>query len=504
MREEVFSMSHVTTDDYEMTNLDNMTMRIFKGEIAGLLPVNEQGRKKLLEVMQNNIPLHYGRVYMDGQMVNSYLKSSQHSNQDTNRVYVISSKNRLVRDLTVYDNLFVLRKGFRLYILTPKILGQQAGLLLEQTGLSISPDEMVDELSEFERVVVELVKAVLQRAKLIVLDEISAILSMSDIHKLIRLMQHYTKQGFSFLYIGNHHEEVLSLCERTMIMKNGRIIKVVQGHDIPDEEVLLVAGAEGYPELYLQLEHMTPQEREEQSLSYCESALEFKNVGSTYLQNLSFSVYPGECVILLDRNTPFEEELKKILLGEDTSWQGEIICGKKRLTHEKRIHPLDDSIGVIQEYAYKSMVFPHLTFLENLCIMADRKVSSVFLQKNIRKSVRKEYGEVFGDNLDETDMRNVSKEDKYTLVYYRYYMLRPKVVFCIRPFSGADMYLRRHILELIQKLKQRGIAVVILTASLADSYFVADRLLMLERGKLTGEFHKEDFKYLWDDLLQNK
>ena len=108
MREEVFSMSHVTTDDYEMTNLDNMTMRIFKGEIAGLLPVNEQGRKKLLEVMQNNIPLHYGRVYMDGQMVNSYLKSSQHSNQDTNRVYVISSKNRLVRD---FANIFLPQKS---------------------------------------------------------------------------------------------------------------------------------------------------------------------------------------------------------------------------------------------------------------------------------------------------------------------------------------------------------------------------------------------------------
>ena len=97
MKEEVFRMDHVTTDDFEMTNLDNMTLHIYRGEIVGLLPVNEQGRKKLLEVMRHNVPLRYGRVYMEGQPVNSYLESDQ----SVNRVSVISAKNRLVQDLSV-------------------------------------------------------------------------------------------------------------------------------------------------------------------------------------------------------------------------------------------------------------------------------------------------------------------------------------------------------------------------------------------------------------------
>lgn len=501
MKEEVFSMDHVTTDDFEVTNLDNMTMRIFKGEIAGLLPVNEQGRKKLLEIMQYNVPIHYGRIYVDGKLVNSYLKSDL----SANRVYVISSKGRLVQDLSVSDNIFVLRRGFRQYVLEQKLLNRQAEQLLKQAKLNIAPDVMVGRLNEFERVVIELIKAVVQRASLIVFDEIGSILSVQDILRLRDMMRLYTKQGFSFLYIANHHEEVLPVSDRTMVMKNGRIIKNIYDRDISDAEVLQIVGAEGYPELYLQLERAISMEQDTgKTEPKPTAALEFCNVSSDYLDRLSFSVQPGECIVLLDRSMPPVQDAVRILTGEKIDWTGEIICGGKRLTNKKRIRILDDSIAVIQEHAHRTMIFPHFTFMENLCVMSDRKISNIFLQRKIRKSIRKEFFEIFGKDIDAVDMDTVSKESKYMLVYYRYYMLRPRVIFCIQPFSGADMYLRRRIIDLIQILKQRGIAVVILTVGLADSVLVADRLLMLEKGNMICEFQKEEFKYLWEDLLQSQ
>lgn len=501
MKEEALSMDHVTTDDFEMTNLDNMTMRIFKGEIAGLLPINEQGRKKLLEIMQYNVPIHYGRVYINGTIVNSYLKSDL----SANRVSVISGKNRMVQDLSVSDNLFVLRRGFRQFLLDQRLLNRQTELLLKQAGLQIEPNTLAGHLGEFERVVVEVIRAVMQRAVLIIFDEISSVLSMQDILRLRDLIRIYTKQGVSFLYIANHHEEVIPVSDRTMIMKNGRIIKNVCDQAIGDAEVLQIAGAEGYPELYVQLKHMIPAERYAQYLEQKpKAALEFCDVSSNFLNHLSFSVQPGECVVLLDRSMAAVEDAVRVLTGNETDWSGKIICGDRTLNSKKGIHLLDDDIAVIQEHAHKSMIFPHLTFMENLCIMADRKISSIFLQKKMRKSIRREFAGVFGPELDAVDMNTVSKEKKYKLVYYRYYMLRPKVVFCVQPFSGADMYLRRRILELIQKLKQRGIAVVILTVGLADSYFVADRLLMMEKGSILCEFQQEDFQYLWDDLIQSQ
>lgn len=500
MREEVLRMEHVTTEDYETTNLDNMSLHIFRGEIVGLLPVDGQGRKKLLETLQFNVPLYYGWVYLEDAQVNSYLRSDM----SANRVYVISSRNKLVPDLTVCDNIFVLRRGFKQYVLDRKILYQETERVLGQADIRISPDTLADQLPDFERVAIELLKAVMMRAKLIVIDEIAAILSTGEILKLKELMQGYAKQGFSFLYVANHHEELVSVCDRLMIMKYGRILKSVRGDQISDEDVLQISGSEGYPELYLQLSQGIVEQENQGKVRAEDAALEFRGVCTDYLKDLSFSVRPGECMTLLDRSSPADGELLKMLGGKREDWKGTIVCGGKCLTSDRGVRLLDDSIAVIEEYAHKSMIFPHMTFMENLCIMADRKVRSSRMQKKIRKSVRLEYGGVFGRDLDAADMRAVSKESKYTLVYYRYYMLRPKVVFCIRPFSGADMYLRRHILTLIQGLKDRGIAVVIVTSGLADSCFVADRLLMMEKGRTVREFKREELKYLWKDLFQNQ
>lgn len=499
MKEEVFCMDRVTTEDPELTDLNNMTMRIFKGEIAGLLPDDEQGRKKLLEVMQQNVPLHYGRVYMNGELVNSYLKSDY----TFNRIYIISEQNRLVPDLTVSDNLFVLRKGFHQRVLNRKLLNQQARRILENAGLDIAPDTLVSELGVFERISIELVRAVIQRSRLIVFDETSSFLSAKDVLRLRDVMRYYVGQGISFLYIGYHHEELLAICDRVMVMQFGQVIKNVYDMDISDEDMLKISAPESVLEHYIQMEKDSSRETELEAAAE-RTALEFCEVTCGYLKNLSFTVQPGECIALLDRSMPPVEDIMKILTGEDKEWEGSIICGGRRFTREKNIRLLDDSIGIIQEHAHRSMVFPDMTFMENLCILSDRKIKNVFLQQKIRSSVRREYWDVFGSDLDIKDMRLASKESKYKLVYHRYLMLNPKVVFCIQPYSGADVPVRTCIHELIRRLKRRGIAVVIVTAGLTDAHFVSDRILMLEKGSMVYEFKREEFKYLWDDLLQSQ
>lgn len=501
MKEEVFCMDRVTTEDPELTDLNNMTMRIFKGEIAGLLPDDEQGKKKLLEVMQQNVPLHYGRVYMNGELVNSYLKSDY----TFNRIYIISDQNRLVPDLTVSDNLFVLRKGFHQKVLNRKLLNQQARRLLENAGLEIAPDTLVSELGVFERISIELVRAVIQRSRLIVFDETSSFLSAKDVLRLRDVMRYYVRRGISFLYIGNHHEELLAICDRVMVMQYGRVIKNVYDMEISDEEMLKISAPESILEHYMQMEKDMPREAEtEVNFAEEDAALEFCDVTGSYLKNLSFSVQPGECIAILDRSMPPVEDIMKILTGENKEWDGAILCNGERFTREKNIRLLDDSIGIIQEHAHRSMIFPDMTFMENLCFMSDRKIKNVFLQRKVRSSVRKEYWDVFGSDLDIRDMRFASKESKYMLVYYRYLMLNPGVVFCIQPYSGADVTVRTRIHELIRMLKRRGIAVVIVTAGLTDAHFVSDRILMLEKGSMAYEFKKEEFKYVWDDLLQSQ
>ena len=128
---------------------------MFKGEIVGLLSMNEQGRDDLVQLLQQNLPLHYGFIYFNEQLVNSYQKSPM----TENRVSVIDRRGRLVDDLTVADNIFVLRRGFKKYIVEPRVLRGQLDQFIRELQVTISADEQVAALTAYERCVVELLRA---------------------------------------------------------------------------------------------------------------------------------------------------------------------------------------------------------------------------------------------------------------------------------------------------------------------------------------------------------
>ena len=100
---------------------------------------------------------------------------------------------------------------------------------------------------------------------------------------------------------------------------------------------------------------------------------------------------------------------------------------------------------------------------------------------------------MFGEDIYERDVRRLSRRTLYDLVYYRMHLYRPAVVFCVQPFFGADMYRRRHIIDLLELLRARGIALVLLMVNISDSLSVADRLLVAENGALLHEYDREGF-----------
>ena len=139
MKEEILRMDRVTRIVDGVTRLDNFSLHIFRGEIVGLLSMNDQGRDDLVELLQQNLPLHYGFVYFGERLVNSYQKSPM----TENRVSVIDRRRRLVDDLTVADNVFVLRRGFKKYLVEPRVLRGQLAQFVGELDLPISADEPV-------------------------------------------------------------------------------------------------------------------------------------------------------------------------------------------------------------------------------------------------------------------------------------------------------------------------------------------------------------------------
>lgn len=476
MRDEILRIENVTIQSEGVTYLDNLNLNIYKGEIMGLIPLNRHGEPNLIHLIGNNYPIDYGRIYYNNMLVNYY----EHSDYSRNRVYVIEKKSKLIQDLTVSDNIFVLKRGFRKYLINEKVLNTQVNRFLKDMDIAIDPNELVKNLTPYEQCIVELLKAIISGSHLIILCDISNAISVVDLPKIFHFIQHYSQSGFSFLYIGNHHEELFKICDRVALMKDGSIIKVLDKEELYDENLT------PYIISFEDAKHGTNQYGGD-------GILEFENVSTQQLNGMSFSIRQGECVVFYDTNNNIYTDLLQLMNGEKHQEKGTIYWKGKRITKKIVNHPLEHGMAVIVENAVDNMLFWNLSYVENLYFLADNKLKSLHHKSKVLESIIKEYEGIVGSEIYEKDISHLGLASLYNLVYYRVHLYKPKVVFCIQPFAGVDMYLRKHIADLIRELKRKGITVIILAVNISDTLTVADRLFVIEQGTITKEYSKEEF-----------
>lgn len=491
MRQEILRMERVTYKEKEIVFLEDFNLQIYQGEIMGMLMINGHGLSAFLQLLQTNLPLYDGYVYYGGEIINSWKAARKFQN----RISIIGAENRLVENLSVSDNIFVLRQGFRQEFIRTKLLSRQLTPFLEDIGMNISVDARVENLTVFERVVVELLRAVVMGHHLIVLNEVGTLISHDELKKLHEILRHYAKKGFSFLYIGVHLEEVTMICDRCAMLSNGRITKVIRKEEMENETIYL------YPAEYDRMVRYHQKKRNADEIQE-EELLQVNRINGAYLKNLTFRVYEGECLAVQILNNSAFQELTDIILGNLRPQQGEIIMGGEHVRF-----PVDRRIAVIKELATKTMIFPELDYMENLCISLLQRVPSLWRKKGIRNSIRKEYGPFLGEEVFELSVEKLSEKQKYQMIYTRILLQKPKVVFCIHPFKGADLPMRMFVWQMMEMLLNHGIAVVILSLNLSDSLSLADRLVVIgKEGQL--EMHREDFAHVpgnvpWTHIYKN-
>lgn len=478
MKSEILRMERVTTLEGETTLLDDFNLHIFRGEIMGLVCINDNGKESLIRLICRNTPIHYGRVYFGEALVNTY----QHSPMTLNRVAVVEQKSWLVDDLTVADNVFVLRRGFRKYLIRPRVLNDQLRRLTEEIGISLDGGELVKDLSPYEKSVVELLRAVISGARLIVVRDISNSVSAADLSDFFDLLRHFCEKGFSFLYICNHHEEAFKICDRIAMMRDGKILRVLERKDFRTGNLQpYYIGA------------FTDFDRERVPRRGDSVLLRFEDVCTANLKQMSFSIAEGECTLLLDMDNTVLSDIMALMNGGLRQDSGGIFLGDAPYTFREAQHAVKNGVAFIAENPVRSMLFGQMSYAENLCFLAAEKRGTLHLRRRVVKSVIREYEPVIGGEVRETNIMRLRLSSLYSLVYYRVYLANPRIVFCVQPFAGADLYQRRHVIQLINLLKKKGITVVILAVNFADSLMVADRLLLLQDGALRCEYPSSEF-----------
>lgn len=492
MKREVLRLERVAYRVDGVNVLNNFSLHVAQGEIMGLQPLDNDGLDELLYLIQNNPPLYYGYVYFMENCVNSW----RGMRRTKNRITVIDSESSLVQGMDVVTNIFVLRPGFRQELIRRDLLARQLTPFLEDIGVEISPATPVDQLSAFERVVVEILRAVVAGHHLIILREIGAVVSEGDLEQLHGIMRHYAERGFSFLYISPHYEEIRQVCTRMALMQGAAIQMNRSERDI-NQGISVIY----YKDYY---DHVTQRIRRREWAGPREVLFEARDISGEYLDHFHFSLYRGECLVIQDLDMAIHQELTAILSGDAPQHRATLLLNGRRIRGFG-----SREIAYVRENPARTMIFPDMSALDNICIALDGRVPSVWRRQGVRKTVREEYARLFGDDIFDKRIDELTQAERVRLVYCRVMLQRPQVVFLAQPYKNADVEQRFQICGLQEMLQARGISVVILAVNIADGLTLADRLVRvsLKNGRMeTREYLQQDFASLpmnipWVDVF---
>lgn len=463
-------MERVTCIGQGQKLLNNFNFQLFEGEVMGLVPLDSYGLDEFIDCVVNNRQLLYGRVYIREKLVNTYAVHPRAKNN----VYSILKDENLIQDLPASDNVFLIREGYRGFFVNDSIIQKQLKRLLLEVGMDINTKKKVKELTIFEKYIIEIVKADVGKADVVILRDIGSSLHPEDMGKFKKVVRYYADRGLSFIYISARTEELSQICDRVSLMSHGRIIKVLERGMIKENL------EKHYFFPYQLLEENESGAREEgQKIFRCE------NVWYNSIQNMTFDVEKGECLLVHDYNNFDWKDFIALLSGERPQ-SGQIWWEYKGRRNAKR------DIAVILENPVETMLFPQMSYEDNLCLNLDHRIGNLWWSRNKRKSIARE---IAGKEIT-CKVKDLSLKEKYELIYNKIRLQNPKIIFCMFPYRNVDVKTQQYTNKFLKKYLSAGIAVVIITLDMMDGVAIADRILLFGKNQSRMIFDKEEFEQI--------
>ena len=475
MKEEILRFHSVSLKVKNEKVLDDVSFCVTSGEVIGLLFRNDRGEKELKSLIQFNSHIHNGRIYFENNLVNNYYKSDL----SANRVAVIQEEASLIPGLSIADNVFVMRRGFRKFHIKESVLENQLERALKETGIQLDIHKQVERLTVLERCVTELMKAWLGGCRLVILDYLSNFMSPGLLAEFNKMIRHMADQGMAFLYVCHHHEEGFRYTDRLLLFSDGMIKKKFDKDEMTEENIR--------PFIQYFKANKGTVNREEDII------FEAERISCGGREEISFQIRAEKTTTILDMDNQLMGDLIGILSGEIVPDRGRLMLEGNDVTESTVSDRLKEGILLMPEDPVKNFLFPCHSYMENLTFLLDRKLGTSILRRKYLKSVREEYGGLAGACIDAKDITQLTEEQLYTLAYLRARLYHPKLLVLVQPVMNETMYGRQNILRLIEMMQGERITILILTTAVSDNLKVSDYLLIARKGKVVAEYSEREF-----------
>lgn len=476
---EVLRMEQVVTESKGTRILNHAKLNLFRGEIAGLIGVNYSGKTTLAGGFTGHFPYTRGSTLLEDQPV--CVTSIEQARKLG--IFCVRPQSSLIGGLSVAENIFLTPESGKGFLLRRKRANRRARDLLDAIGLPVSEEASVHSLTLFQRVKVEVCKAILNSAKVIVFDTVASALPQSSLPQFQALCGRLREQGMAILLVEARIQLLTALCDRLFILREGRTVGVLQRQDFDSDKIVSLmighapGGAEPLPE-----PAGAPQE----------VLLELQGIRRPpALKDLSLSLYRHEVLGALNVDKLSGATLERLLSGLLQPQGGRILLEGRSIRLKGPHDALDHGIAILPE---EDGMIDDLNLAENMLLAAMRTTSRPRPLLN-RPELRYLENELLGEYLHSV-ANQVSGDDplpdgwlfRKKVAFCRALATSPKLMVLTNPTQRIDFHSRQVIYEDILSLKRQQVAALVISSNVDELVSVCDRIAVVQNGLLHHTF----------------
>lgn len=490
MNDYILEMKNISKHFPGVKALDQINIKIKNGEIHSLCGENGAGKSTLIKILSGV----YSSESFDGEIIVEGINREFENIADAEAygIVCIHQELALVPELTIQENIFLGNEPNNFGVIKQDDMFNETKKLLENLELDLNPNEKVKNLGIGQQQLVEIAKALSKNAKILILDEPTSALTEKESEVLLEIMNKLKVQGVTSIYISHKLDEVLSISDSVSAIRDGKFIGTRDIQDVTKDDII-------YMMVGRKLEKLYP--RKEKKRSGC--GFEVKNL-SVYdaedpsrkvVDDVSFKAYKGEILGISGLMGAGRTEMVSSIFGVyPGKGEGEVYINGKKKRIRDAADAIKHGIALVSEDRKGSGLVLEMTVKENTSMASLDNISKFSIDKDKESSNALRYVKELNIKTPSIDsiVNNLSGGNQQKVVLGKWLLTNPKVLILDEPTRGIDIGAKFEIYEIMNKLVEEGVIVIMISSELEEVLGISDRVLVIAEGKLTADLKIED------------
>ena len=477
MNEVIVRMEQITKTFPGVKALDDVPFELRAGEVMALLGENGAGKSTLMQILSGVYTRDGGEMEIFGKSHGDLTPKGAQALG----VAIIHQELNMCRHLSIAENMFLGREKTRLGTLSQREMETEASNALEELGIDLDPRQVVGELPVSKQQMVEIAKALSTNAKILIMDEPTSSLTSREIDDLFRIIRDLKAKGCGVVYISHRLEELQYIVDRVTIMRDGQFVTSGRFQDMTMDEIIAnMVGRE--------IKEKFP--RVQCKKGKCVFEARGLNAGRM-VRDVSFQLYEGEIVGFAGLMGAGRTETTRAIFGVDPKESGRLFLDGREVSIRSVEDAIRNGIVLAPEDRKKDGLCTKLSMRENIALP---NLDIICDKAGVIRKRREEQmcNEAIANLRIKTaglnsDAATLSGGNQQKVVVAKWLARNSRVVMFDEPTRGIDVAAKVEIYHLMNRLKQQGIAVMFVSSEMPEVMGIADRIIVMCDGRITGE-----------------